>query len=185
VPGALSDDVGLSRRSRHFAIASLALLAVPVAGWAAVGGERSADRAASAPTHYDRPETDGRDPQPRPVASATAAAAAVSRDLAAARSSARGFLTGYLALLHRRGSTRALVHVAPRLRRELRRTRPRVTPAQQQTRSEILQLSAALRSPGSVRALATVREQGGPPYPLALYLERDGTGWIVMRIGDA
>jgi hypothetical protein len=185
VPGALSAGVGLCRRSRRFAIASVALLAVLVGGCAALGAERSDDRVAGARTHFDRPETGEPGAQPPPVASATAGSAAVSRDLAASRSSAREFLTGYLALLHGRGSIQALVHVAPALRRELRRTRPRVTPTQQQTRSEILQLSAALRSPGSVRALATVRARGGPPYPLQLYLERRGSRWVVTRIGDA
>jgi hypothetical protein len=65
------------------------------------------------------------------------------------RARARAFLTRYLALQHGRRSMAALRHVAAQdMLRELRRSRPRVTPRQQLTRSRILHLSAEL---GSVR----------------------------------
>lgn len=61
--------------------------------------------------------------------------------------------------------------------RELGRSRARVTPSQQRTHSQLLDVSAALRSPGSVRAVATVKQRGGPPYLLRLYLERRAARW--------
>ena len=105
---------------------------------------------------------------------------------AAIKTRAQEFLTGYLALLHGRGSVRALHHVAARgLLRELQRNRPRVTPMQQRTRARTLDLRTTLPSPGSARAVATLKDRGGPPYPLLLYLERRGALWVVTRIGDA
>lgn len=56
---------------------------------------------------------------------------------------------------------------------------------QQQTRTRTVDLRVALPSPGSARAVATLKDRGGPPYPLRLYLERRGTRWVVTRIGDA
>ena len=99
---------------------------------------------------------------------------------------AREFLTGYLALLHGRGSIPALRQLAARgLLRELGRNRARVTPSQQQSGSRILRLRVTLRSPASVLALTAVKQRGGPPYALRLYLEHRGARWVVTRIGDA
>ena len=105
---------------------------------------------------------------------------------AAIQSAAQDFLTGYLALMHGHRAVRALRPVSTRrLLRELRRTRPRVTPMQQRTRTRTADLRTALPSPGSARAVATLKDPEGPPYPLLLYLERRGARWIVTRIGDA
>ena len=56
---------------------------------------------------------------------------------------------------------------------------------QQRTRTRTSDLRTALPSPGSARAVATLKDRGGPPYPLPLYLERRGALWVVTRIGDA
>jgi hypothetical protein len=56
---------------------------------------------------------------------------------------------------------------------------------EQRTRTRTVDLHAALPSPGGARAAATLKDRGGPPYPLRLYLERRGTRWVVTRIGDA
>ena len=56
---------------------------------------------------------------------------------------------------------------------------------QPRTRTRTLELSTALPSPGTARAVATLKDRGGPPYPLRLYLERRDTRWVVTRIGDA
>jgi hypothetical protein len=104
---------------------------------------------------------------------------------AAARASAREFLTRYLALQHGRGSTAALRPVAAeQLLQDLRRSRPRVTPRQELTRSRLVHLSTEVRSATSARALATVKDQHSPPSALALYLERRGTRWVATRIAD-
>jgi hypothetical protein len=105
---------------------------------------------------------------------------------AAVRASAREFLTRYLALLHGRASMAALRPVAaPELLQDLRRSRARVTPGQELTRSRIVHLRTEVRSATNARALATVKDQDGPPYALALYLERRGTRWVATRIGDS
>lgn len=142
--------------------------------------QRSKPRTAAAPPQT-RPPTDPRSPTPSTPLPATA-----SRQSAAIQTCAGEFLTGYLALVHGRGSVRALRRVAARgLLRELRRNRPRVTPMQQQTRTRTLDLRTALPSPGSARAAATLKDRGGPPHPLLLYLERRDALWVVTRIGDA
>jgi hypothetical protein len=95
-------------------------------------------------------------------------------------------VSGYLTLLHGRGSIRPLRHAAAHgLLRELRRNRPRVTPKQQQTRTRIVDARAAFRAQESARAAAPLKERGGTPYPLQPYLERRGALWVVTRIGDA
>jgi hypothetical protein len=48
-----------------------------------------------------------------------------------------------------------------------------------------VRLSTEVRTATSVRALATVKDQDGPPYALAPYLERRGTRWVATRIGDS
>jgi len=71
------------------------------------------------------------------------------------------------------------------LQRELRRNRLRVTPKQQHSRTRIVNVRATFRSQGSARADAILKDRGGPPYPLQLYLERRGALRVVTRIGDA
>jgi hypothetical protein len=112
--------------------------------------------------------------------------ATASLQPAAIQTRAQELLTGYLALPHGRGPLRASRHVAARgLRRELQRNRPRVTPMQRRTRTRAVHLRAALCSPRSARAAATLKNRGGRPYPLQLYLERRGALWVVTHIGDA
>jgi hypothetical protein len=173
------------RARRRVAAATVALLAV-AAGAATVLSVEGSDRQRSgartlAPSPRTRTPSHRRSPTPSTPLLGTA-----SPQRAAIQTRARHFLNGYLALLHGRGSIRALRHVAARgLLRELRRKRPRVTPTQQRTRTRTVDLRAALASPGSARAVATLKDRGGPPYPLQLYLERRGTRWVVTRIGDA
>jgi hypothetical protein len=172
-----------SRSRRRLVAATVALLAV--ATGAATGlpadgsdNQRSMTRTAAAPPRARTP------PHPRSPTPATPATA--SPQPAAVQTRAHRFLTGYLALPHGRGSIRALRHVAVRgLLRELRRNRPRVTPMQQRTRTRTVHLHTALPSPGSARAGATLKDRGGPPYLLQLYLERHGTRGVVTHIGDA
>lgn len=161
-------------------LASLVLLAGSAATALALSSSDGSDEQRTrAQTPLASTETRTRARQPP-------ASAVVSPEPAAARARAREFLTGYLALLHGRGSMPALRQLAAsRLLRELRRNRARVTPSQHQSGSRILRLRVTLRSPASVRALAAVKERGGPPYALRLYLEHRGARWVVTRIGDA
>src|SRR5688572_17973413 len=132
---ALSADMRRFRARRRVAAVTVALLAVAAAAATVLSADgsdrqRSGARtpAASPPT---RAPTDQRSPTPSMPPPGTA-----SSQRAAIETRARQFLNGYLALLHGRGSRRALGHVAARgLLRELRRTRPRVTPMQQRTRT--------------------------------------------------
>lgn len=166
-------------------MATVALLAVS-AGAATVLSVEGSDRQRSgAGTRAPSPEA--RTPSHRRSLTPSAPLlGTASPQPAAIQTRAREFLNGYLALLHGRGSIRALRHVAARgLVRGLRRNRPRVTPMQQRTRTRTVDLRTALRSPESVRAVATMKDRGGPPYHLLLYLERRGALWVVTRIGDA
>jgi hypothetical protein len=166
------------------AAATVALLAVST-GAATLVSTDGSDKPRSKPRTVAAPET--RTPtDPRSPTPSTPLPATGSPQAAAIRGRAQKFLTGYLALLHGRGSVRALRRVAARgLLRELRRNRPRVTPMQQRTRTRTLDLRTLLPSPGSARAVATLKDRGGPPYHLLLYLERRGARWVVTRIGDA
>jgi len=103
---------------------------------------------------------------------------------AAARTASRRFLIDYLHLVRGRGSARTVRHAAPELRRDLRRHSARATPTQQTRPSTIRALDVTLQGKGSARAIAILQD-GGPPYPLLLYLELRGSGWLVTRIGDA
>jgi hypothetical protein len=164
------------------AAATVALFAV--SGAATVLSADGSDERSKARTPAASLET-RTPPHPSPTAF-TPLPAKAAPQAAAIESRAHEFLTGYLALVHGRGSVRALRRVATRgLLRELRRNRPRVTPMQQRTRTRTVDLHAALPSPGSARAAATLKNRGGPPYPLQLYLERRGGRWVVTRIGDA
>ena len=107
------------------------------------------------------------------------------RDARAVRAAARGFLSGYLALLEGRGSLRELHHAAPTMVQELAADAPRATPAQQKHRSRMRKLAVGSRGATSARADAILQSRGGPPYPLVLYLERRVARWVVTRIGDA
>lgn len=186
MPRPLYGGMGRARARRRLVRASLALLVFP-AGAAALSSVDGTDEQRAHPrTPVASPLTRTRPRQPSPVRSTPPGAATVLPEPPVARARAREFVTRYLAVLHGRGSLSALRPVAARpLLRELRRSHPRVTPWQHQTRSRILDLSAPLRSPGSVRAVATLKGRGGLPYLLQLYLERRDGRWVVTRLGDA
>ena len=154
-------------RQSHLCLVAVALLAWPVAGFLILRPDRTRERAEPAPTHGARPSR----VKPSP-------------DLSAARSAARGFLAGYLAYVHGRGSTRAIEHTTPQLRRELSRRPARVTPTQESGATLARRLTLDVQAGGGVRALATLHDRGGPPYALLLYLERRASGWTVTRLGD-
>ena len=101
------------------------------------------------------------------------------------RTAARRFLADYVRLTRGRQSTRKLSDAAPELRRNLRGHPPRATPAQRVRPATIRAVDLTLQGEGSARAIATLQDTGGPPYPLLLYLERHGDRWLVTRIGDA
>jgi hypothetical protein len=170
------------RRRGYTRLVAFGLLAVLAAGLLVVRPDRSPERGDRPGPRAVRPAATVRPPRavppvpPRPSAGS---------DAAASRAAARGFLGGYLALLHGAGSLDSVAHGAPDLLRELRRDRPRVTPAQRQTGARILRLTAAVRSSGSARAVATLKHPGGPSFQLLLYLERRGPRRLVTRIGDA
>jgi hypothetical protein len=173
------------RPRRRVAAATVALLAVSAGASTLLstdGSDKPRSKARTAAASPDtRTPTDPCSPTPSTPLPATA-----SRQSAAIQTRAHEFLTRYQALLHGRGSVRALRPVATReLLREVRRNRPRVTPMQQRTRTRTVDLRTAVPSPGSARAVATLKNRGGPPYPLQLYLERRGALWVVTRIGDA
>jgi hypothetical protein len=171
------------RGRRRLAAATVAMVAVSTGAATVLSADGSDNQRSKTRTAAVSPQT-RTPPHPRWRTSSTPATA--SPQPAAIETRAHEFLAGYLALLHGRGSTRALRHVAAReLRRELQRDRPRVTPMQQRTRTRTVDLRTALPSPGSARAVATVKDRGGPPYPLQLYLGRRGARWVVTRIGDA
>jgi hypothetical protein len=167
------------------AAATVALLAVST-GAATLLISNASDRQRSKPRTAAAPQQTRTPTDPRSPTSSTPLPGTASPQPTAVQTRAHGFLAGYLELLHGRDSIRALRHVAARgLLREPRRNRPRVTPMQQRTRTRTLDLRTALPSPGSARAVATLKDRGGSPYPLLLYLERRGALWVVTRIGDA
>jgi hypothetical protein len=167
------------------AAVTVALLAVSAGAATVLSADGSDERRSRARAPAASPQTTA-PPHQRSRAPSAPLPASASPVAEAVRARAREFVIGYLAQLHGRGSVPALRHLAAGgLARELRRNRPRVTPTQQRTRSRIVELRAALCSPGSARAVATVKQLAGPPYPLRLYLERRGARWVVTRIGDA
>jgi len=95
-------------------------------------------------------------------------------------------LSGYLTLLHGRGSIRPLRRAAARgLLRELRR-KPAASHTQA-TADPHADRRRARRVPctGKCSRRRPLKDRGGPPYPLQPYLERRGALWVVTRIGDA
>jgi hypothetical protein len=155
---------------------------MPVVAFLIVRPDRSPDRGPA--QRLSQSQTVSR-PRPRPLVDATQTPWSIERsEFADARASARAFLATYLAYLHRRGPVHAIAHAAPELLRALARHSVRLTPAQQQARPRQRALSVAVQAGGSVRAVATLQDPGGPPYPLLLYLEWRGTVWTVTRLGD-
>jgi hypothetical protein len=172
-----------SRERPRLVAATVALVAVAAGAATVLSADGSDNRRSETRTAAASPQT-RTPPHPRSPIPSTLATA--SPQPTAVQTRAHEFFAGYLALLHGRGSIRALRRVAARgLLRELRRNRPRVTPMQQRSRTRTVDLRTALPSPGSARAVATLKDRGGPPYPLQLYLERRDTRWVVTRIGDA
>ena len=170
------------RLHRPSAVIAFALLTVPIAGFLIVRPDTLPERDPRG--RSTQPPTASR-PRLQPVVQATRTPQSIGRsELAAARASARVFLTGYLAHLHGRGPVRAVGHAAPELLRELARQPVRVTPAQEHTRPHVNSLNVAAQTGAIVRAVATLQDPGGPPYPLLLYLERRASGWTVTRLGD-
>jgi hypothetical protein len=110
---------------------------------------------------------------------------AAPQTIAQARGAVRAFLAGYLAVVHRGGSSRSIQHASPQLLRELRRHPPRVTPAQEATRTRVHRLAINAKANLTARVTATLSDVGGPRYQLVLYLERRRSGWLITRIGDA
>jgi hypothetical protein len=104
--------------------------------------------------------------------------------LAAARSVARRFALQYATYVGGRTTARMIADAAPGLIRELHRHPPRITPTHQQRQPSLRRLNAE-PDPGTVRAVATLQDAGGPPYRLAFYLERRGRRWLVTRLLDA
>jgi hypothetical protein len=175
--------VASSRRRSTSALVPFAALALLAGGFLAVRPDRVPD-APGAPTGT---QTSAPPAHPSPPSNALTRPpnALVRSEDAAARIAARRFLADYLRLVRGRGSVRALRHTASALRRELRRHPARATPALQLRPSTIRGVDLTPQGAGSVRAIAILQEAGGPPYPLLLYLERRGSGWLVTRIGDA
>jgi hypothetical protein len=169
-------------RSRPLAAAvAFALLAIPVAAFLIVRPDRPPARRRAAPPAAA--STLRRAPAPA-VGTATPSVQIGASRLAAARASARQFIRTYLAFLRRRGSIRSIAHAAPILRRALAREPVRVTPAQAQARPRLRTVTVAAEPGGSMRAVATLQDPAGPPYPLLLYLEPRARTWTVTRLGD-
>ena len=171
---------GDARPSRWLPLSALALL---VGGFLIARPDRTPETA-HGPTATQPPARDS-PASPSVPASKRPATRAGSPGPAAARTAARRFLSDYLRLIRGRQSTRTLSDAAPELRRDLRRYPARPTPTQQLRPATIRAVDVKLQVPGSVRAVATLQDAGGPPYPLLLYLERRGARWLVTRIGDA
>lgn len=134
--------------------AAVALLAVPVCAVTVLSADGSDLQRSQARTAEASPQTrtpsQQQSPSPLPTLPATA-----SPQPAAMQDRAFELLSGYLTLLHGRGSIRPLRRAAARgLLRELRRNRPRVTPKQQQIRTRIVDVRAAFRAQESARAAA-------------------------------
>jgi hypothetical protein len=161
---------------------ALALLAVPIAGFLIARPDRPPERDRPARTTQSQAARRWHQ-QPSVQATRTPQSSGRSK-LTDARSSARSFLSAYLAHVHGRGSVRAITHAAPELLRELTRHPVRVTPGQERIRPQIRSLNLAAQTGASVRAVAILRDSGGPPYPLLLYLERRASIWTVTRLGD-
>jgi hypothetical protein len=185
VSRALSADMRRSRERPRLVAATVALVAVAAAAATVLSADGSDEQRPQVRTPTASPQTHP-PPHRRSSTPSTPLPATSSPQPAEIQTRAHEFLADYPALPHGRGSIRALRRVAAREPlRELRRNRARVTPMQQETRTRTVELRNALRSPGGVRATATGKERGGPPYPLLLYLERRGALWVVTRIGDA
>ena len=172
-----------SQRRSTFALAALAALALLAGGFVIARPDRTPQTThgptATQPSAWDSPASSSGPASKRP------AIRAGSLGTAAARTAARRFLADYLRFVRGRQSTRTLSDAAPELRRDLRRHPARPTPTQQVRPATIRAVEVTLQVPDSVRAIATLQAAGGPPYPLLLYLERRGAGWLVTRIGDA
>jgi hypothetical protein len=163
------------------ALVPLTALALLAGGFLVARPDRRPE-AARTPTGTQTP-TPPADPAP-PLRSSTRPPPVLDSP-AAARTAGRRFLIDYLRPVRGRGSAPTVRHAAPELRRELRRHPARATPAQQTRPSAIRGLDVTLQGPGSARAIVILQDAGGPPYPLLLYLELRGSGWLVTRIGDA
>jgi hypothetical protein len=171
-----------SHPRRRAPVIALGLLAMPLAALLIVRPDRSPKRGQA---ERAAPPRIASHPRPQPIVSATPTPTSIdARELTAGRASARVFATAYLAYLQRRGSLRAIPHAAPKLRRALAIRPVRVTPAQRHAGPRLRALSVAVQASGSLRAVATLQDPSGPPYPLLLYLERRRTAWTVTRLGD-
>ena len=172
-----------SRRRSTSALAPLAALALLAGGFLIARPDRTPEAAyapvATQPPALDSPTSPSLPASKRPTTGAR------SPKLASARTAARRFLADYLQLIRGRESPRTLSAATPELRRDLRRHRARPTPTQQVRPATVRAVDVMLQGPDSVRAIATLQAASGPPYPLLLYLERRGTGWLVTRVGDA
>jgi hypothetical protein len=173
------------RRVRRSSIGAAAAL-IAVAGTSSVGcADRPAEPGGHRPDDHARLARDAGLDSAKALASPTRSSGADPRAVAQARSAARTFLAGYLAFVHRGGSTRSIQHASPQLLRELRRHPPRVTPAQEAARTRVRRLAINATPNLTARVTATLSDVAGPTYRLVLYLERRRSGWVVTRIGDA
>ena len=142
-------------RSRPLAVViAFALLVMPVAAFVIVRPDSSPERGQAerrvqsrlAGRHRPHPRIDAR-PSP---------GSAGRSELVAARSSARDFVTAYLAYLGQRGPIRAIAHAAPTLLRAIAREPVRVTPAREQHPPLLRALSVVAQTGGTLRAVATL-----------------------------
>jgi hypothetical protein len=173
------------RQFRRSSIGAAAAL-IALAGASSVGcSDRPTDPGGYRPGDHGRVARDGGLDTAKALPSRTRSSGAAPRAVAQARSAARTFLSGYLAHVHRGSSSRRIQDASPQLVHELRRHPPRVTPAQEATRTRVRRLAIKATPNLTARVTATLSDVGGPSYRLVLYLERRRSGWLVTRIGDA
>lgn len=101
---------------------------------------------------------------------------------AEAEQAMRVFLDGYLDYLYGRGDATSIKSVSGKLRKELGRRPPRVSPAQKARTPRIVAIRARKPTPERVQLVATINAGETSSYPIgALLVKRNGR-WIVTEI---
>ena len=178
-------------RPRLFAIA-VALIAAGVAVLSLLddaGPSQPLDhtprpRAVSTATSAPGPSTNAvvlPDAAPSEEGLPTAATKTSAREVAAAKRTGRGFLSGYLAYTYDQAPASAIRNADPALERELALHPPRVPSRERARRPRVRLLQTDGVSSKAAFLLALV-DDGARSYTLTLSLERGAPGWTVTGV---
>lgn len=162
-----------TERAPAFVAASAVLVLLAVAALFALPHQRTAPR----PTTRTSPVG----PRPAPVPR-TATAPVPSQNRGRLIADAREFLAGYLAYLYRGADAQTIPRVSIPLRRTLAQHRPsRGHRSQPRTRLLDVQIVAVGDQRAKVRA--TLVDDTGATFPIALALRHHRTGWEASNVG--